>query len=582
MPRVFESLVMSALDKALRQIDQQRHSAAQAHDARLSEMAYPGEYVPPKRSVWMPVALVVLSIALVGSWVIMAGMLSSKPQSLSRWLPWGASGEGAARSAAAEPSFLPPTQPQTLAQGLPQIAAPNAGAVNGAVPSSNPGWPAWYRAGERQWDWGVWDKGASLWLMGLQTESPQTALLLLGDQQNLVQASNLYTRWSREMPVVVLARQTGAVKLWVVLAVPAPGDVERARQSLSQGLSVPVAVNTWAQWQQALGLAATPREGAAVAAPTVSPAPAPAPAPLPAPAPAPAVLPAPSSSAAPRMTTPTPAVSAAPVSVPLPASSPAPLPGKSIGQNPSTNNLNNNPGTNTPSVNTASGQNKAPSVNLNPADLASAAHMKPSVVVTHSAAGASASNAKAAVADTAADAPQLTRTEAERLPASGPVSTAAKAIDVDFQSVEKSLARGDHQGALEGVTKLEKYIGENWRTQYLTGVALMGLSRWEPAITALGKAQTLNPRHPTAALYLSVALQERGDHARAIQVLDKAQQLLPLSPELWLNQGHSYQALGQKAEARKAYSRFLDLSVNRPDMATQRTWVQNRLQKDNG
>lgn len=283
------------------------------------------------------------------------------------------------------------------------------------------------------------------------------------------------------------------------------------------------------------------------------------------------------------MTTPTPAVSAAPVSVPLPASSPAPLPGKSIGQNPSTHNLStHNPGTNTPSVNTASGQNKAPSVNLNPADLAFAANVKPSVVVTHSAAGASASNAKAAVADTAADAPQLTRTEAERLPASGPVSTAAKAIDVDFQSVEKSLARGDHQGALEGVTKLEKYIGENWRTQYLTGVALMGLSRWEPAITALGKAQTLNPRHPTAALYLSVALQERGDHARAIQVLDKAQQLLPLSPELWLNQGHSYQALGQKAEARKAYSRFLDLSVNRPDMATQRTWVQNRLQKDNG
>ena len=104
-----------------------------------------------------------------------------------------------------------------------------------------------------------------------------------------------------------------------------------------------------------------------------------------------------------------------------------------------------------------------------------------------------------------------------------------KAIDVDFQTIEKSLGRGDHQGALEAVTKLEKYIGENWRTQYLTGVALMGLSRWEPAITALGKAQTLNPRHPTAALYLSVALQERGDHARAIQVLDKAQQLLPLS-----------------------------------------------------
>ena len=294
MPRVFESLVMSALDKALRQIDQQRHSAAQAHDARLSELAYPGEYVPPKRSVWMPVALVVLSIALVGSWVIMAGMLSSKPQSLSRWLPWGASGEGAARSAAAEPSFLPPTQPQALAQGLPQIAAPNAGAVNGAVPSSNPGWPAWHRAGERQWGWGVWDKGAHLWLLGLQTESPQTTLLLLGDQQNLVQATQLYTRWSREMPVVVLARQTGAVKLWVVLAVPAPGDVERARQRLSEGLSVAVAVNTWAQWRQALGGAALPPSGTAVATASVSPAP------VPMPVPVPVSVTAPSPSAAPR------------------------------------------------------------------------------------------------------------------------------------------------------------------------------------------------------------------------------------------------------------------------------------------
>jgi Flp pilus assembly protein TadD len=178
--------------------------------------------------------------------------------------------------------------------------------------------------------------------------------------------------------------------------------------------------------------------------------------------------------------------------------------------------------------------------------------------------------------------PQLSRTEGERLAASGPVPPTAKAIDVDYQMIEKSLARGDHQAALDAANKLEKYIGENWRTQYLAGVALMGLNRWEPAIAALGKAQELNPKHATAALYLSVALQERGEHARAIQVLDKAQQLQPLSPELWLNQGHSHQALGHKVEARKAYNRFLELSVNRQDLAVQRVWVQNRLQKDNG
>lgn len=178
--------------------------------------------------------------------------------------------------------------------------------------------------------------------------------------------------------------------------------------------------------------------------------------------------------------------------------------------------------------------------------------------------------------------PQLSRTEAQKLSASGPVSSAAKAIDVDFQVVEKSLARGEHQAALDAALRLEKYIGENWRTRYLSGVALMGLTRWDQAIVALSRAQDLNPGHVMVALYHSVALQERGEHAKAIEVLARAQESQPLSPELWLNRGHSHQALGHKAEAKKAYSRFLELSVNRQDLTVQRSWVQNRLQKDNG
>jgi Flp pilus assembly protein TadD len=179
-----------------------------------------------------------------------------------------------------------------------------------------------------------------------------------------------------------------------------------------------------------------------------------------------------------------------------------------------------------------------------------------------------------------AEPPQLSRTDADRLSTTGQASPAAKAIDVDYQMIERSLARGDHQTALESAGKLEKYIGENWRTRYLTGVALMGLNRWEPAIVALSKAQDLNPSHAMSALYLSVALQERGEHTRAIQVLDKALVSLPQSSELWLNLGHSHEALGHKAEAKTAYNRFLDLSGNRQDLAGQRVWVQNRLQKD--
>jgi len=595
---------MSALDKALRQIDQRR-SAVHGQDELLSEFAYPVEYVRPKRSVWMPVALVVLSLALVGSWVIMAGLLPDAPKGMPRWLPLGGAGQGAAKPDAAEPSLKPPMPavaqgqapvpvpsldvPPSPVQGValtaavspaaPVVAAPgpaDVGAPLGAVASqpnpetalasvakpSKSTWPVWHKAGARQWGWGVWDEGARLWLKGLKSEDPKTAVLLLADQQTLVQANKLYARWSSDVPVVVLARQTGAQKRWVVLAVPAAADVERARQRLSAGQSLAVTVNTWAQWQQALGGVDLPRSGTAVAAPLPSALP------VAAPAPTTATQPVPVQSVAPRMSQP--ALAAAPVSSPAPLPSAVPLAAPAPVAAPS-----------------PAPRGAMASINLNPAGLASAANMKASVVVTSPAGAASTAPAPRArqasdEAETNSEAPQLSRTESERLPASGPVSMAAKAIDVDFQAIEKSLGRGDHQGALEAVTKLEKYIGENWRTQYLSGVAFMGLGRWDAAITALGKAQTLNPRHTMAALYLSVALQERGEHGRAIQVLDKAQQLQPLWPELWLNQAHSHQALGQKAEARKAYNRFLDLSVNRPDLAPQRTWVQNRLQKDNG
>ena len=181
---------------------------------------------------------------------------------------------------------------------------------------------------------------------------------------------------------------------------------------------------------------------------------------------------------------------------------------------------------------------------------------------------------------TDAEPPQLSRTDTDRLSTTGQASAAAKAIDVDYQMIERSLARGDHQAALESVGKLEKYIGDNWRTRYLTGVALMGLNRWDQAIVALSKAQDLNPTHAMSALYLSVALQERGEHTRAIQVLDKALISLPNSPELWLNLGHSHDALGHKADAKTAYNRFMELSVNRQDLAGQRVWVLNRVQKD--
>lgn len=162
--------------------------------------------------------------------------------------------------------------------------------------------------------------------------------------------------------------------------------------------------------------------------------------------------------------------------------------------------------------------------------------------------------------------------------ASAPTAT-SRAIDTDFQAIEKLLARGDHANAREAVNRLEQYTGQTWRTRYLAGVALSGLGRWDEAISALSIAQARNPGHPLVAVYHSVALQEKGEHAQALRALAQALDRHPAVPELWLNQGISLQAVGQGAEAVQAYQRFMDLSANRADLQAQRTWAQGRIQK---
>lgn len=180
-----------------------------------------------------------------------------------------------------------------------------------------------------------------------------------------------------------------------------------------------------------------------------------------------------------------------------------------------------------------------------------------------------------APASAPATAPTATTTQA---PASSP-SAASRAIDTDYQAIEKLLARGDYANAREAVGRLEQYAGQTWRTRYLAGVALSGLTRWEEASAALSAAQARNPGHPLVAVYHSVALQEKGDHAQALRALALALDKHPGVPELWLNQGISLQALGQSADASQAYQRFIELSANRADLQAQRTWAQGRIQK---
>lgn len=156
---------------------------------------------------------------------------------------------------------------------------------------------------------------------------------------------------------------------------------------------------------------------------------------------------------------------------------------------------------------------------------------------------------------------------------------AARAIEADFEQVEQQLARGESEVALESVLKLERTIGPNWRTRYLAGVAYSSLGRWDEARGALATAQQKNTGHSRIPLYLSVAQQERGDHDGALDTLNKALVKHPSMAELWLNKGHSLQALGRTEDGNAAYARFMEFSAHRSDLQAQRAWVNNRLAK---
>jgi Flp pilus assembly protein TadD len=194
-----------------------------------------------------------------------------------------------------------------------------------------------------------------------------------------------------------------------------------------------------------------------------------------------------------------------------------------------------------------------------------------------------AETAAAAAPDTRMAPPELTRATPGSV-AVGDTRTAtpaARAIEVDFDSVEQWVATGEYEMALGGLEKLERAVGINWRTRYLTGVALSSLGRWPEAFAALSSAHNQNPGHARVSVYLSVAQQELGNHTAALETLNTALNTHPDQPELWLNKGHSLQAMGRSADARIAYGRFMELSVQRQDLKAQRIWVQNKINEVN-
>ena len=505
---------MSVMEKALRQIDEQRlTSRARVNPEDYLSPEFPASPRAPRdlrNATW----LTIVACVAAGGWYI-GSPRDTKATS--------AQTNVAAVVADAPPALAVQTAaPAAASAAQPVAAKPDTDAPR---PDKAPPAPAWLVQASHVWAAGLHQDAARLWLNGLRTLPSTSLALLVAEHQTLAQARALHAKWSAETPLVVLSQNSGTAKRWMLLALPPAGEIDRVQQRLSAGLGGPVTWGSVAQW--VAPLVPSPAEPAANTDTKATQAS------------APATAPKASASPVTASAQPATAVKAPAVATPAPSAT----------------------------ATATATATAAPAPRSAPAPAATAPAAGPAAAIP------SASRPGEPV--------QISRSDNASERDKGRVAPASRAIDADYQHIEQLLARGEHGAALDSAQKLEQQIGVNWRTRYLHGVALSGLGRWPEATAALGEARQKNAGHARVALYLAVALQETRDHARALEVLASATERHPELPELWLNQGHSLQALGRQGEATQAYQRFLTLSANRPDLQVQREWVQGRLAKDN-
>lgn len=141
-----------------------------------------------------------------------------------------------------------------------------------------------------------------------------------------------------------------------------------------------------------------------------------------------------------------------------------------------------------------------------------------------------------------------------------------------------ALSRGYYTQALSILDSLDT---DSNRADFwlVKGSAHLGLAELEDAEAAFAAAQHLAPDNVHLAVQRAVVKQEQGDHVGALEILAAAEKDNPDVPEIYLNKGYSYYALGAVREAKRSFRVFLRLTENRSLYAGQRGAVESWLQQ---
>ena len=101
---------------------------------------------------------------------------------------------------------------------------------------------------------------------------------------------------------------------------------------------------------------------------------------------------------------------------------------------------------------------------------------------------------------------------------------------------------------------------EIWDTYLLMGAAYVGLDELDYAEEYLRNGLAINGNVPQLWLQYAIIEQQRGRHEAALRILNGPERLAPDIPEVQLNIGYSYDAIGNQKLSIKAYNSFLKLT----------------------
>jgi Flp pilus assembly protein TadD len=152
-------------------------------------------------------------------------------------------------------------------------------------------------------------------------------------------------------------------------------------------------------------------------------------------------------------------------------------------------------------------------------------------------------------------------------------------IDTAVDEARQALAHGNYSqalAALESDADVPEYRADYWLVK---GSAYLALGMLESAERCLNKAGSAAPGNPQVAVQLAIVIQERDDHAAALQILAEAAAENAHVPEIFLNMGYSQLAIGAESEAQRSFRTFMKLTRDRSRYRQQREALERWLQQ---